>query len=293
VRRQLEYAHGGSVKYMSTTGDGHMSARPVDLPDYRKPPVDELALSVQFPPIQGFYDVHTGLYWETIRRNYPRAESHPRLEGSIDSPGPPQIVPVAFQFPFGTGQGRTWLIGEADDYLVQVQNTRFIQNWRHRKDPYPRFEAVRDLFRNNYQGFREVIAREELSPPVVQQVEVTYINWISDLSMTEFLVPAASATIPISSSPREPETQTWTAQYLVSSGEQSVERLYVQCQPALRQAPPEGTGIQFALTYRAAREQGFADEEIVPAMESGRSIIVKAFTDLTTGDAQRVWDRIQ
>src|SRR5690348_3821606 len=29
----------------SGTGDGHMNERPVDLPDYGKPPVDELALS--------------------------------------------------------------------------------------------------------------------------------------------------------------------------------------------------------------------------------------------------------
>ena len=61
-----------------------MTASQGDLVAYAKPPVEEVVLGVQFPPIPHFSDAHAGLYWQRVRANYPRAESQLRLEGPIN-----------------------------------------------------------------------------------------------------------------------------------------------------------------------------------------------------------------
>ena len=59
--------------------------RPPNLPDYRKPPIDEVAIGVQFPPIDGLTQAHFGLLWTHIRSDYPSVQSQPRIEGPIES----------------------------------------------------------------------------------------------------------------------------------------------------------------------------------------------------------------
>ena len=77
-----------------------MTERPPRLPDYRNPPIDEVVIGVQFPPIPKFQDVHIGLYWQKVRNEYPRTETQPRIEGPIETPEPPQantaVIPVSF-----------------------------------------------------------------------------------------------------------------------------------------------------------------------------------------------------
>ena len=94
-----------------------MTERPPDLPDYLRPPVDEVVISVQFPPISNFYDTHAGLFWQRVRADYPKAETQPRLEGPIESADPGPLVPTSVQI--APGQGRVWMISANDDFLIQ------------------------------------------------------------------------------------------------------------------------------------------------------------------------------
>lgn len=272
-----------------------MAERPSDLPDYENPPIDEVAIGVQFPPISGMYDAHVGLYWQQIRGDYPRAESQPRFEGPIEaaSASPPQ-PPVSIQFPLSApAQGRTWLIAEADDYLIQVQNTRFIQNWRRREAAYEYFEEIWDLFESHYGTFKELLANEGLAAPRVQQVEVTYINWIADLAPSKFVNLATQSEVSAYGRSLEPEDLGLNARYRLDDGTGAVERLYVQCQAAVRATDPSVSGYQLAFVHRAAKATGLVDEEIRSYAFAGRAIIVNAFTDLTTPLAHEHWGRIR
>ncbi len=55
------------------------------LPDFISPPVDETALSLQFPKIAGFGVPHFGLFWERIRSDYPRFEVQPPIPAAAFS----------------------------------------------------------------------------------------------------------------------------------------------------------------------------------------------------------------
>jgi uncharacterized protein (TIGR04255 family) len=270
-----------------------MAERPPHLPDYRNPPIDEVVVGVQFLPITNFQDVHVGLYWQKVRSDYPRTETQPRLEGPIETAGPPKASVPTLSIPFAPTQARTWLISEADDYLIQIQNTRFLQNWRYRQAQYPHFEAILELFEDHYQKFRDLLSDEGLQEPTVQQIEVSYINWVTGLPMSRFLKPGTSAAIKINDLPQEPEDQDWGARYLLSNSADTIERLHVACQSAVRPVPNMQRGNLFQLVYHAARVEGFGTDEILRLMPKARDIIVSAFDELTTDDAHAVWGKLQ
>jgi uncharacterized protein (TIGR04255 family) len=270
-----------------------MTASQGDLTAYAKPPIDEVVLGVQFPPIPRFSDAHAGLYWQRVRANYPQVQSQPRLEGSIESPGQPQ--PVRFEFPLGSPpQSRTWLIGDTDEYLIQIQNTRFIFNWRQRqKSPYPRFDALREQFVAHFEAFQALLHDEGLDQPEVQQVEVSYINWIVGMPPEVFFAPARATELVTAIGKILPEDQNLGFRYLLEETDSSIKRLYVQCQSAFRQQAPTERGYQLSLVYKAAHPSGFGNNEISMLLEEGRVVAGSAFTELTTPEAHRIWEKYQ
>ncbi len=269
-----------------------MADRPSHLADYRDPPVDEVVIAIQFAPISDLTDSRTRDFWKSIRDEYPIAEHQPRLEGPIESSDPAQSVTLQLGRLGGAPlQGRLWMISETDDFLVQVQNTRFIQNWRRREGPYNHFEEIRDKFWRNFDKFRTFLNDEGLSVPAAQQVEVTYLNWVPQVPMVDFLLPAAETVITIDGTTQAPEEQTWTAKYLLRDTEDIIVRLYVQCLPAIRPQSPEVRGSQLGLIFRGAREDGLTDDEIASLIDSGRVTIVETFTQITTPAMQETWGR--
>jgi uncharacterized protein (TIGR04255 family) len=194
---------------------------------------------------------------------------------------------------FAPGQGRVWLISADDELLVQVQNTRFIQNWRRRVSRYRRFEQVRDPFWTNFRLFLEFLDQENLDRPIIQQVEVTYINWIPDMPMSDFLRPGSVAEVSVPGVERYPDQQSWIARYSLQNDKDLIQRLYVQCLPASRYDAPDEPGSQFALVCRAARSSGVSEAEVGELISLARATIVTAFTDLTTVAAHERWGRFQ
>src|SRR2546428_7673719 len=68
--------------------------RNTNLPDFARPPIVETALSVQFQRLEQLAIRHFGVFWQSIRRVYPRFQVHPPLnqvferfgEQSVSSP---------------------------------------------------------------------------------------------------------------------------------------------------------------------------------------------------------------
>jgi uncharacterized protein (TIGR04255 family) len=272
--------------------------RPADLPDYARPPIDEVAIAVHFAaPIPEFEDAHAWLFWQSNKQKYPDISAHPRIIGVLEDldEGAPAMQELTLPFP--PQGGRTWLVSQDDVTVVQVQNDRFVRNWRRRADEYPHFGALVKEFWTDYRAFRSHLEREGLKPPQVQQVEVTYINWISDLPMSSFLRVGHSAHLEVNGVDRLPSDQTWFARYGVRNADgQLYARLRVQCAPAVRNPPggePEA-GIQYALTFVAPFPSDDADDDVVHnRLFDGSYTIVRSFTALTTREAHDAWGRTQ
>ena len=52
---------------------------------FRRPPVYETALAVQFETLPSFRSIHFGLFYETIADRFPVAEDHPRSEPIMEA----------------------------------------------------------------------------------------------------------------------------------------------------------------------------------------------------------------
>ena len=102
------------------------------LPDYNSPPISEVVCGISFEPLVEQKIPHYGLFWNTIREDFPNCEHAPPL---IDTDKESQLtneIPLP----------RVWLINKSNNLLIQLQNNRFIYNWRRLKsdDNYPRFK---------------------------------------------------------------------------------------------------------------------------------------------------------
>ena len=127
-----------------------MADRPADLPDYKRPPLVEVALAVQFAELQGYRTIHAGLLWaETFRKAYPRVIEQPQLDPIFEVFGPHARAAQwqIRQMP-GPPVPRLWFMNEQETELVQIQANWFARNWRKvgEGEDYPRYEKLRERF---------------------------------------------------------------------------------------------------------------------------------------------------
>src|SRR5438046_8808907 len=100
--------------------------RPQDLPDFRKPPVAETVLSLQFEPVAGLTTAHLGLLWNRFREELPLIEELPPLPPTSERFGPPFGARVEVTFVQKPPVPRLWFLNESKTELVQVQPDRLI-----------------------------------------------------------------------------------------------------------------------------------------------------------------------
>ena len=155
-------------------------SRPAGLPDFDRPPLVEVALSLQFEPLSGLTTAHIGLLWQKYRHHFPRIEEHPPLEPIQETFGPPQPPQVEIAFGNKPPMPRVWFLSEANTELVQIQNDRFIHNWRKAGTDaaYPRYESIRTQFQKEVRAFTEFLKDEQLGTLSINQCEITYVNHI-------------------------------------------------------------------------------------------------------------------
>lgn len=274
--------------------------RAPDLPDYEKPPIDEVALGVQFDAIEGFTDAHAGVVWGALRERYPRTEVHPPADNPVeDLSGPP--VPSGPSFFFGAGQqpaSRTWLISADDTELLQIQSSRVVFNWRRRGEvDYPHLEHIADQFVHGYTAYRETLEQVGLAPTQPAQLELSYFNWMPGQDAADVFTPATPPNGLEPTLTREDFGSQWS--FIDEREGRPVARFRVEFSPAARvPGPDEATrepvrGHRLVLSYRAPMQGESWDAEVEQLAGWGRDIIVRTFTTLTTDDAHKIWRRIK
>ena len=139
----------------------------------------EVVLSIQFEPISGLTTAHVGLLWQRYRGRLSVIEEHPPLLPQSEHFGPPSPPRVNVAIEDKPPTPRVWFLNEQKTELVQVQNDRFAHNWRKvgRGQAYPRYENIRDRFREEVSGFEQFVD-ENLGTLSVSQCELTYVNHI-------------------------------------------------------------------------------------------------------------------
>ena len=264
-------------------------------PDFERPPVVETVLGLEFEPLESWGIPHFGLYWAELRNEFAKFEIQPPLGSVIEQfggqlVGPPQ---AQVQFSVEPPSPRCWFMNQAGTRLLQVQDNRFLQNWRQQDgvEPYPRYRNLRPSFEREWGRFCAFLKSQSIQLPRIVQCEVTYVNhiergqlWRSFDELGRLLRPWADSW-PGSFLPA-PESALINLRFGIPDNR---GRLHVHLRHAIRHGDAMEI-LQLNLTARGApRSSDISD--ILDWFDLGREWIVRGFADITTDEAHKVWGR--
>jgi len=263
---------------------------PKPLPEFDRPPLDEVVLGVQFEPLEKFRSGHLGLYWSRVKSRYPTTDDQPPLLHIKEKPEvePQQPPTVMLQLP---SIPRCWFVDESKTLLIQLQQDRFIRNWRQVEgdEAYPRFPRLAQDFRREWEVFLAFLSDENLGEAKVNQCELTYVNnvergsgWneLSDLPKVFSLLraPKEGGFLP------PPELMSWELRYKLPDGR---GRLRAQMTPVFR-ARDMKMALQLNLTVRGA-PAGASPEQVFAWFDLAHEWAVRGFCELTEPSMRQLW----
>ena len=270
------------------------------LPKFHRPPVDEVALGVQFT-WDGALPTHWGAFHRRIRAKYPGVQALPPLQSVFEAfPGSPEVIGRMPQIMLGAGIWPRVLFVAADDCtLIQLQIDRLVYNWRRRPDhpDYPQYEELRVGFAQAFSEFEAFLADEGMPPVVPNLCEVLYVNpmlaaepvgidpiaphrifrlWSADVG-SEWLVPS--------------EGVSFNARYrLVDDSGKPIGRLTANMNSAVDMSNPALTRLEM-IARGSPLGAGLAG--IQAFHDLGRAAIVRSFAAITTPEMHELWGRYQ
>ncbi len=257
------------------------------LPSYKKPPVIEVVCGIVFKKIEYFKAPHLGLFWQKLRSTYPTCQHAPPL----GFPPEPSDQAIGLDLPLP----RVWFINEKKNGLMQLQNDRFLYNWRkmHEEELYPRYRTVINAFQTNFAIFQEFLKEEGLGSLNITQCELTYINhilkgegWESAIDINDVL-PDLDWRSDNKRFLPDPRHLGWQASFALPEDK---GRLHVKLEQGLRKIDNRPV---FILEISA---RGLGADKSLDAIwnwfELAHKWIVCGFTDLTGKKIQTsIWER--
>lgn len=268
------------------------------LPAFEYPPVTEVVVSAQFEPLPKFAIPQMGLLWQRFRDQYPRTEQHPALPTTVERLGMRSMAEPKFWVEVEPTV-RLWFLNEAGDQLVQIQSDRFIRNWRRvpsEAGTYPRFyNSILPRFTEDYRAFCAFLKDEQIGQPVVNQVEVSYINnivmgdaWHSHGDLGKMF--RGWSRDPLIG--RAPESINLRSSYVIESDTREfLGRLHTVIQSGYRTDPGNAEDeavFVFTLTARG-RPLGEGEPGMLAFVELAHREIVQSFDKMTTNEAHAIW----
>ncbi len=152
-----------------------------NLPHFESPPVAEVVCGIQFDPLPDFRSTHFGAFLQTVRDDYPNTEDRAPLDEIRETEqGPTPKAEIGFlEMP---PLRRIFYVDRSENFLLQLQPSRFLANWRKLKedDKYPRYATTFPRFTSGWALFRQFADEAKLGPINANQYELSYINHIEE-----------------------------------------------------------------------------------------------------------------
>lgn len=262
---------------------------------FKNPPVVETVLAVQFDEIAGLRSPYMGLLWSRIRENYPEFQVRPPL-ASIKESFKRGLITETTRPEIGEEPPiRCWFLAPERDHLLQVQNNRFLHNWRSlgQQGVYPRYSKIRPRFVSEWGAFCKFLSDYGLGEPRVNQCEVTYINHIP-------LQSPQGKTMSISDVIRffpKREREGLLTNPVATTAAMSFDmpdrqgRLHISLKEAVRHEDDMDL-LVLEFTARGA-PAGTTEEDFLKWLDLGHDWVVKSFDEVTTPEMHSHWGRLQ
>ncbi len=265
-------------------------------PTFDSPPVVEVALAVQFERIEGLGAAEMGLYWAEQRTRLPNTEQHLELDTVVERFEPQARASLRISSSDRPPSPRMWFLNDARTELIQIQRNKFIHNWREvpgYDKPYPRYEYIRDNFRQEFRAFKDFLKKEKLGRITPNQCEVTYVNHIVAGAGWETHADADKVLTVWSGEHGDPflpsvEDARMGFRYVMRDRRgRAAGRLNVNFEPARSRTDDRPI---FVLTLTARGEPaGVNEAPVMKMLDLGHEWIVRGFKSMTTHSMHDIW----
>lgn len=275
-----------------------MTETDTPIPSYKRPPIIESVWSVQFAEMDWLLPPHTGLFWSLIREQFPGCEEQAPIAHVIESEDvfsqPARRTEIRRVPPLT----RQWFVSDSETELIQLQRDRFCCNWRRTQpsDVYPRYGHMKELFESAWTTLTEFIVGMGQPPLSVDQCEMTYINhmeqgqgWstISEVGQV-FPLMTWQDDLPFLQNPRT------IAAKLAFDLPSLNGRLHASLKHGIRTDEPAERKEVLILEITARGLPGDTEPSgLLQWYALAREAIVRGFTDLTSPEMHRLWEREQ
>lgn len=252
---------------------------------FDNPPVVEVVFGVLFSSQNLLKSPHVGAFWERVKSTYPKIEDAAPIATIIDN-SEIQVMEWDALPPLR----RTWLIGDEGRKIIQIQQDRFLFNWKRAlgdDDRYPSYEVNVKDFEDNLSIFETFLQEIGMDLPNYRQFELTYVNHITPSDdLSRLLVDHVRDSSRERFLP-EPEGFNWVTSYSLP---ENAGRLRVSAQ-VFSNAPMEEKMVRLDLTARGisagatitGRRQWF---------DMAHEWITQGFADVTASEFhQKIWKR--
>ena len=277
---------------------------------FERPPVIEVALTLQFDPSSIDLDA-IGRFAEQSRTELPDRSYQPvapPMSEQFDVPLAPPPPPFELRFEGNVEMPRIWYVSADGTEVVQVQHDRFTLNWRYLESPdndYPRYSKLRQRLielLDRLEGAAKEAGGGDLT---VNLCEVTYVNPIVASARPRpdrpFSEPARIVRLlrgrrTNAFLPPVQDVQL-QARWIIDGGESGLDveppagRLHLNLTPGLR--PPEMTPIYMMNLTARVNPSGSDRKAALEALDVAHKWVVLGFQDLTTEAMHRRWGLIK
>ena len=267
--------------------------RPDHLPDFESPPLSEVALSVQFAPMQNYSSIHAYSVWQCFRDRFPNVSEQPELPPQFEVFGATDGFRQEIRFEMvNQFSPRYWFSSEDGTELIQFQKDRLVHNWRklaRADNDYPRYERMAASYESDINALDQYALGQKWGRVIPNQVELTYVNEIA-----------------LGDSDQQKSASQYV-KFLTFDAGHVPTNLLVKTSEMLRNAEGNPFGRLHLTVATARRISGEAllrielvgrgppsEESIMGAMKmlsSLREAIVMKFTSITTAEAHLAWGR--
>lgn len=266
------------------------------LPNFDRPPVIEVVLSLQFEGA-ALQVQHIGLLWQRFRDRFPQVQTKPPLDPVIEDLRKQPSRALRFELAEMPLLPRTWFIAASGDELIQIQADRFIHNWRKtgEGDEYPRYEHIRKCFEDELSEFMGFIKEQGLGNVKPNQCEITYVNHIALGPHGLTHADASKVFRLIRDMPTsfwdQPESLQFASRYVVQHPvtNEPFARLYVEMTPALSADKREPKFVMNLMARGAPAGESIVD--VLEFFDLARSYIVCGFTAMTSTEMHNNWGK--
>lgn len=261
------------------------------LPKFDAPPVVETVLGIQFAPLPGFSTAHAGCYWKKhLDPAWTGVKDAPRLPDQFERLGTEQRWRSGVEIrQIQAGEpNRVQFVGSDGERMIQVQDSRFIYNWRKREGAYPSYDKLRPEFDGRFNVFRRFVQEAELGSLEWNQWEVTYVNHIPRGELWQAIGDWPAVFPDISFAARKVdglECDQVRSEWQFTIG-QHQGRLHASIRLG---KTAEGMEVAvFQLTARGPIDQNAGFDS---GFSLGHAAIVRSFTEMTSPMAHEKWKR--